>query len=161
MTPLTGILVVLVFSGVWLWIGASALPVPWAAGVGAIGVVGLLAAARHAWRNPAPLGGGRRFDRRKFAAAVAFEIVAANIVAWQLGRVRLLGYIWPSLGIVVALHFIGLWWASGDLRYIRLMIEMLLVNVVACFFAPGSAAMFAVCGLGSATALALALVRSR
>lgn len=158
MTARMGSYVVLLFAAVWLWIGASALPMPWAVVAGAVGILVLLAAGWSVLRRPVPVGGGRRFDRRKFAVAVVFEIVAANIVAFVLGKYGLIGYIWPALGVVVALHFIGLWWASGDRRFITLTIGMLAVNVVAMAFGPNGAAMLAIAGLGSSAALALAMV---
>ena len=161
MTARAGGFVVIAFAGVWLWIGASALPMPWAVIAGVIGIATLLAVAGHVLRSPAPIGSGGRFDRGKFYLAVAFEVVAANVVGWLLGRMGLIGYIWPALGIIVALHFIGLWWASNDPRYLTLMIVMLTVNVVACFFRMGSAAMLATSGLGSSAALASAMVRRR
>ena len=157
MTPRGGAIVVLLFAAVWLWLGATALPMPWRAIVGAFGGVVLLAVAWRVLRHP--VRGGRRWHRSKFLAAVAFEVVAANIGAWLLGRMGLMGYLWPMLGIVVALHFIGLWWASLDPRFISLTIAMLAVNIVACFFAPGGAAMLAMTGLGSAAVLAAAMVR--
>lgn len=159
MTPRGGAVVVLVFATVWLWLGVTALPMPWRAIVGAFGCVALLAVAWQVLRRPATAGDGRRFHRGKFLIAVAFEIVAANIGAWLLGRMGLTGYIWPMLGIVVALHFIGLWWATLDPRFITLTIAMLAVNVVALFFTPGGAAMLAITGLGSSAVLAAAMVR--
>jgi hypothetical protein len=161
MTARTSGYVVLIFAAVWLWIGASALPMPWNAVAGAIGGVTLLAIAWHVLRRPASAGSTRRFDRRKFWIAVAFEVVAANVVALRLGQLGLIGYLWPAFGIIVALHFIGLWWASHDLRFIALTLAMLAVNVVALFFEPGGAAMLALSGLGSSAALAAAMVRPR
>ena len=159
MTARGGAFVVLGFACVWLWVGATALPMPWRAVVGAFGCAVLLAVAWHVLHRPASADGARRFHRSKFLIAVAFEIVAANIGAWLLGRAGLMGYMWPMLGIVVALHFIGLWWASLDPRFITLTVTMLTVNVAACFFAPGGVAMLAITGLGSAAVLAAAMVR--
>ena len=63
------------------------------------------------------------------------------------------------IGIVVALHFIGLWWATGDARFLVLTGAMLAVNLVALLFPPASVAMFAVSGLGSWACLTTAAVR--
>ncbi len=160
MTARMGAFVVLGFAFVWLWLGASAQPMPWAAVIGVIGAVALIAIGWRVLRQPASAWRGRRFYRSRFAIAVAFEVIAANLAGWLLGRAGLIGYIWPALGIVVALHFIGLWWASGDRRFITLTVVMAAVNVVALFFAPGGAAMLAVSGLGSSAALATMMVRA-
>ena len=157
MTPRIGAIVVLLFAVVWLWLGATALPLPWRAIAGIVGGATILAAAWRVLRYP--VRGGARWHGSKFAVAVAFEIVAANVGAWFLVKNGLTGYMWPMLGIVVALHFIGLWWASLDRRFLSLTAAMLAVNVVACFFPPGGTAMLAVTGLGSATVLAGAMVR--
>ena len=119
----------------------------------------MIPVAVHVFRHPVFAGGTRRFHRGRFGIAVAFEVVAANFAAILLGRAGLIGYIWPAIGIVVALHFIGLWWASGDGHFITLTLTMLAVNVVALFFPGGGAAMLAVCGLGSAACRATALLR--
>lgn len=161
MTARGGGFVVLAFATWWLWVGASGLPMPWRAVAFTLGGVLLLAVAWHVMRSPTAVGGSSRFDRRKFWITVAIEIAALNVAAWLLGRFGLLGYLFPTIGGVVALHFIGLWWASRDPRFITLTFTMLAVNVAACFFAPGSAAMLAVSGLGSSAALAAAMVRRR
>lgn len=152
MTPRTGGIVVLVFAGVWLWIGASALPVPWRWIAAAVGIVSLLATGWRVLRQRRPLGSGRGFDRRWFWLAVAFEVVAANIAAWWLGRAGMLDRIWPVLGIIVGLHFIGLYYASRDRRFITLTVAMVAINAVALLLTPGGA-MLPVAGLGSAAAL--------
>lgn len=159
MTSRIGAFVVLGFAAVWLWVGTKELAMPLGAAVLVVGAIALLAAVWHVLRQPTLVGRPRRFVRRRFWITVALEVVGANLVGWVLGRAGLIGYLWPGIGIVVALHFIGLWWATGDGRYLALTAGMLAVNVIALFFAPGSAAMLAVCGLGSATALTAAMVR--
>jgi hypothetical protein len=161
MTARGGSFVVFAFATWWLWVGASGLPMPWRAVAFAVGGALLLAVAWHVLRNLAAVGGSSRFDRRKFWITVAIEIAALNAAAWLLGLFDLLGYLFPAIGSVVALHFIGLWWASRDVRFITLTWTMLAVNVIACFFAPGRAAMLAISGLGSSAALSLAMVRRR
>lgn len=158
MTARIGAFVVVGFAAVWLWIGARALPGPWPVIVGVIGVAVLLGVAWHILRRPAWVGRPRRFDRGRFAVAVAFEVIAANLAAGYLGRTGQIGYLWPALGIVVALHFIGLWWATEDRRYIALTGTMLAANVAALSFAAGSSGMSAMTGLGSSMALTVALL---
>ena len=148
---------VLVFAAVWLWIGASALPMPWSAIAGAVGALGLAAIGWRVLRGWYPTG-GRRFDRTRFRITVALEIAAGLFAGWALGRLGLTAYAWPVIGIIVALHFIGLWWATHDPRFLALTLAMLAVNVVALFFPPG-AAMLAISGLGSSAALMAAMVR--
>lgn len=161
MTARRGTFVVLAFALVWLWIGANALAMPWRVVAGGVGGVVLGAVAWRALRRPVALGSTGRFDRRRFGITVALEVGAATLAGSLLGRFGLIGYVWPTLGVIVALHFIGLWWATGDPRYITLMWTMLAVNVIALFSPPGGAAMLAISGIGSSAALALAVGRRR
>jgi hypothetical protein len=159
MTARRGAFVVLAFALVWLWVGTSTLAMPWRAVIGGVGVVALAATAWRVLRRPVALGNTRRFVRRRFWIAVAFEVIAGSAAGSLLGNGGLIGYLWPTIGIIVALHFIGLWWATGDRSYLTLMATMLAVNVIALFFPAGGAAMLAICGLGSATCLAVAVSR--
>ncbi len=159
MTARSSVFVGLGFAAVWLWIGAGAQPMPWAAIIGAIGALVLIAVAWHVLRRPASTGRTQRFDRGRYRIAVAIEVVALVLAGWLLGRFGLIGYVWPVIGVIVALHFIGLWWPSHDRRFITLTIAMGAVNVVALFFPPGGAAMLGISGLGSSAMLAMAMVR--
>jgi hypothetical protein len=157
MTARRGTIVVLGFALVWLWVGTSGLATPWRAVVGGVGLVALGAIAWRALRGPVALGRTRRFDGRRFAITVAIEVGAAVLAGQLLGRSGLIGYVWPTIGIIVGLHFVGLWWATGDRRYLTLTAVMTAVNVVALAFPAGGAAMLAVSGLGSCAALAWAV----
>ena len=158
MTARRGAFVVLAFALVWLWVGASALAMPWRAVAGGVGVVALATVAWRVLRRPVALGDTRQFNRGRFWIAVAFEVIAGSAAGSLLGNAGLIGYLWPAIGVIVALHFVGLWWATGDPRYLTLMATMLAVNVIALRFPPG-ATMLAISGLGSSACLALALGR--
>ncbi len=159
MSPRGGSLVALAFAFVWLWVGAGALAMPWKAvalvvGATVLGFVGWRVLAR-----PITLGNVGRFHGRRFALAVIFEFAAAGVVGNWLVQNKLEAYLWPALGVIVALHFIGLWWASGDTKYLTLTALMLAANVVAILTGPGGPAMLAICGFGSSAALAHAVGR--
>jgi len=154
-----GALVALGFAFVWLWVGAGALAMPWRAAALVVGVAILGAVGWRVLTRPVALGNVGRFHRGRFAIAVAFEVGAALVIGQWLESARLVAYLWPALGVIVALHFIGLWWASGDRRYLTLTTLMLAANVMAIVIGPDSTAMLAVAGFGSAAALAHAVSR--
>jgi len=123
----------LIFGGIWGIFGAQALPPGWqGAGIaGAVLVTATLIALL--WRGGKAQGGaGGLFRRRTYYLAVAFElaaIVAANLL---LPRFGLQHYALQVLGVIIGLHFIGLWQASGLARFLGIAVAMTLVSLAAC-----------------------------
>jgi len=102
----------LFFGGVWGLFGAQALP--------------------QDWRVAGIAGAGSLFRRRTYYVAVAFEvaaIVAANLLLPRLG---LQAYALQALGVIIGLHFIGLWKASGMARFLGIAAAMTAVSLAAC-----------------------------
>ena len=121
----------LFFGGIWGVFGAQALPLAWrAAGIaGAVLVTAALIALL--WRAGSGAGRGL-FRRRTYYVAVGFEvaaIVAANLLMPRLG---LTGYALQVLGVIIGLHFIGLWKASDMARFLGIAAAMVLVSLAAC-----------------------------
>lgn len=154
MTPFTGRAIGLGFAALWLLVGASALPQPWRYAVGGLGLIVIAALTVRAWRLVEPRTG--RFSMRRFGIAVALEFAALALAQALLNRSGQTGYLIPVVGIIVGLHFIGLWWAGGGAQYLWLAGAMTAIDAAALLLPPGSAAMLAFAGLGSATALAVA-----
>ena len=145
--------IALVFAALWLRIGAAALPGRWPIVVGIAGIVALALICVLAGRRSSP--GEGRFDRSRYRLAVLGELAGFAFLAWLLSSYPLERYIWPAIGIVVGLHFIGLWWASGRRRFLVLSGGMTAINLVALVVP--AAVMVPLSGLGSAAALAAAV----
>ena len=152
MSAFTGRAVGLGFAVLWLILGAAALPMPWRYLVGSAGLTAIGVMVWRAWRMDEPRTGQFRMSR--YRVAVIAEFAAIAITQLLLGRLRLTGYLLPAVGILVGLHFVGLWWAGGGERYLRLAATMTAIDAAALLLPAGSAAMQATAGLGSAAALA-------
>lgn len=153
MSAFTGRAIGLSFAVLWLILGAAALSAPWRFLIGAVGLtaIGLLL-----WRarrmNEARTG---LFRMSRYRIAVIGEFAAIAVAQITLRRFGLYGYLLPAVGILVGLHFVGLWWAGGGERYLGLAATMTIIDAAALFLLPpGSAAMQATAGLGWAAALA-------
>lgn len=154
MTPFTGRAIGLAFATLWLLLGAAALPDIWRYATGAGGLLALAALAVRAWYLPDRRTG--QFDMRRYRISVVLEFAAIAMAGYLLHLGGWDGYALPAVGIIVGLHFIGLWWAGGGAQYGRLAGGMTAIDTAALLLPPGSHAMQAVAGLGSAAALALA-----
>lgn len=105
------------FGGLWAVIGAVALPrswTPWA--IGAAVAIALILIGR-LLLSAAPESGGL-FRRNAYRVAVIAEVVALAAAGYLLPRYRLAAYFIPAIGIIVGLHFIGLWRASGKTTFL-------------------------------------------
>jgi hypothetical protein len=150
MSGRTGAIIGLGFALFWLWLGALALPAPWPVAVGIVGSAAVLAILIRQLGSSA--NGRARFARGRYLAAVALEFAALATLATFLARWGREDVLWPAAGIIIGLHFVGLWWASGQRRFLNLAAAMTAVNAVALLVpAP---AMLATSGLGSYLALA-------
>ena len=140
----------------WLWGGAAALLPDWRIPVIVFGVIVIVAAGiRLLTRAIRP--GERRFRMGwRFAVTIAAEVaglvIALNIVQ-AMGRMDL---ILPAIGIVVGLHFIGIWWENPRPHYLWTAAAMTVLNVVALFLPDPRA----LAGLGSAAVLAMSVAAS-
>lgn len=153
MSARIGGLIALFFALVWLWLGLSVLSGAAKIAVGAACVAAVLFAGWRGWHRPMT---GRRFERNWYYIAVAGELAAMFVASYFLGRYGLTAYVWPVIGIIVGLHFIGFWRAAGGSRFLWLAGGMTAINLVALAF-PVGPEMLAVSAFGSFAALALAV----
>ena len=118
------------FGGLWAVMGALALPRPWTPwAAGAAVTISLILTGR-LWLSTSPEGSGL-FRRSAYRLAVALEIVALGVIGYLLPRYGLQAYFVPAIGIIVGLHFIGLWRASGKTKYLWITGTMCAVSTAA------------------------------
>jgi hypothetical protein len=124
-----------------------------AAGI-AIACVGLLMftiVILHTRRQPDRQA--RPFIRAYYMCSVAAE-VAAIIAAqlWLAAHARE-DLLWPAVGVIVGLHFIGLWLASSDRRYLWLTGAMVALNLAALLLPVSTRERIMISGFGSSACL--------
>ncbi|HET7576997.1 MAG TPA: hypothetical protein VFK19_10610 [Sphingomicrobium sp.] len=149
-------LIGLAFGLFWLFVGSNAVHGPAATVIAVAGcLIFALAALWIVLRRRRTRG--RRFAAGYYLAAVGAEVVA--IVAAQNwlaahGQKQLL---FPVVGIIVGLHFIGLWLATGDRVFAWLTSAMVAINLAALLLPLNPDARRMVSGFGSSAALLVAV----
>ena len=103
----------LVFGGLWSLLGAMGLPHGLqrpAEGLGLLVTIALIAAL---WSRRGSAGSSTGlFRRRAYLIAVALEVAAIYVASTLLAQNGLKSYVIPAVGVIVGLHFIGLWQAT-------------------------------------------------
>lgn len=148
---MTGSFVGLVFAALWLSVAIGATPAPWATIMGVAGGVTLLATALMVVRRRTGRAG--RFDGRWFAGAVIFEIAAIAAVQLWLAQHHHADLLLPAVGIIVGLHFIGVWRAIRLDRFVWLATALVLINLAALLAPVRSEVRLMMSGYGSSSAL--------
>jgi hypothetical protein len=147
----------LFFGGLWCWLGASGLPAAWQAPVGIAGLLLSLVLIARLWRMETLAGSGNAmFGRRAYLIAVALEIVAIVIFTNLAPRYGWQDQLIPAVGIIVGLHFIGLWQATQMRRFLWIAGGMVAVSLASAFLPHawnGFDPRDAVCGFGNALVL--------
>lgn len=119
-----------VFGGLWALIAAFALPSAWHLPVAALAVfltaalVVSLLRARDSSTGTTPL-----FMRRPYRFAVIAEVVLIYGASLILPRMGLQSYFMQAVGVIVGLHFIGLWAATQSPRFINIAVAMCAVSI--------------------------------
>jgi hypothetical protein len=149
-------LIGLAFGLFWLFVGTSAVQGPAARAIAVAGcLIFALAAIRIVIRRRHLRG--TRFKGGYYLAAVGAEIaaiVAAHNWLAAHGQKQLL---FPVVGIIVGLHFIGLWLATGDRVFAWLTSAMVAINLAALLLPLGPDERRMVSGFGSSAALLVAV----
>ena len=142
------------FGWLWLLVGASAAG---RSGT-AILIAGSALIALAAWRVVrCGRVGDRRFDRKYYIAAVVLEIVAIMLAqAWLSARGES-ALLFPVVGIIVGLHFIGLWLAMRSSRFLWLSGALVAINLVALLVPLSPSQRVMLSGFGSAASLVAAV----
>ena len=91
------------------------------------------------------------FNGAVYGIAVTAEFVAIAIVAVVLNRTGNSSFIPPTVAAIVGLHFVGLWLATGNARFLWLAGILCAIGLGAATM--GKAARLPAAGIGSALAL--------
>ena len=77
-----------------------------------------------------------KLDRKIFWLSVGFEIVAIIAAGYLLTAAHAPSYILAAIAIIVGLHFIGMWLATGRRDYLAVCAAMCALGVAAFFLTP-------------------------
>ena len=150
-----GGLIGLAFGWLWLLVGSTAAG---SAGTPIL-VGGSVLFALAAWRGlTREQPGNGPFKSAYYIAAVVAEIVAiAASQSWLTAHQRS-DLLFPVVGIIVGLHFIGLWLASRREAFLWLSSAMVAINLLALLLPLSTAERTMLSGFGSSASLLVAVV---
>jgi hypothetical protein len=162
---LIGTIIGIVFGLVWGVVGACPLPPEWR--LNALIAIVLIAAALiiAAVRTSGSTNvlGSKPFDGRAYGGAVAAEALAIVVAVPLLTHAHREAYVPPVIALIVGLHFLGLWKASGQRMFVWICVGLCAVSCAAALVpigvvveGTGVQSRLAFTGLGSALALWIA-----
>lgn len=138
-------------------LGSQGLPGTWQWPMVVAGWIVTIVLVAQLWRRKtAAGGGGAMFRQRTYIVAVILEVAALFAAANLLPRAGFGDELIPAVGMIVGLHFIGLWMATGLRRFIWIALEMCTVSVFSAFLPVVYAGLdprVAICGYGNALVL--------
>lgn len=123
------------FGSLWAAIATVGLPRLWQpfaiAGAFLVGLVLLI----RLWLHPLPdtPSEASLFKRSAYQTAVTFEAAGIMAASILLQRLHLQDYLPSVVGLIVGLHFIGLWKATGRRSFITITVAMCLISTASIF----------------------------
>jgi hypothetical protein len=147
-----GALVGLAFGLLWWLVGAGAIERPLGTALQVAGLAIFAGAAAWIVRR-APSAGRRRPRWSYYIIAVVAEVAVIALAQAWLGARGLNALLFPVVGVIVGLHFIGLWLAFARRRFLALAATMVAINLLALLLPLGGDTRLALSGFGSAAAL--------
>lgn len=99
---------------------------------------------------------GKMFDRWPYLIAVVLEVLAIRVTVALLPHYGAERYLLQAVGIIVGLHFIGLWKASQSSRFLLISAGMCVVSALSVLAQPATAGLRAgdvLAGFGNALVL--------
>jgi hypothetical protein len=155
-----GAILGMAFGGIWAIAGAMGLAPGWrlpVAVLAAAATVALIAAPGFAHLHPTASG---TFRGTIYGLWVGFEVVAIAAAAVVLNRCGRQDLLMPVIGIIVGVHFVGLWQATGLLRFVTIAVGVTAVCALSLLLpghdADGMSARQVVAGVGTGLVLWLA-----
>jgi hypothetical protein len=119
------------FGTLWALIGASALPRPHDRAGGVLALILALVFLARLWRHEPPTAAARPLFRTPaYLFAVAAELLCMYAAALLLPRFGAQQQIYPVIGCIVGLHFIGLWLATRSRRFLFITAGMCFVSLL-------------------------------
>lgn len=121
------------FGGLWAVLAAIASPPDWRLPFVMITalVTGLLIIRLWQASPTSPAPSARLFGRRAYQSAVVAEVVAIYVASAVLPRFGWQGYFIQVLGVIVGMHFIGLWAATRFKRFLGIAGGMCIISAIA------------------------------
>jgi hypothetical protein len=139
------------FGILWLLVGASAAGVAAGIATACIGLVVFTMAILRLRRQPERES--RPFIRAYYVCSVAAEVAAIIAAQLWLATHSREDLFWPVVGVIVGLHFIGLWLASSDRRFLWLTGAMVALNLAALLLPVSTRERIMISGFGSSACL--------
>jgi hypothetical protein len=128
---LTPRLIGLVFGGFWALIAALALPRMYRPQEIAAVILMTIGVLLRMWKRTSDLPARKAFFKtRAYLVSVACEATALCITSVIFQRFGLSEFLYSAIGLIVGLHFIGLWRASGSRRFLSISGGMCVVSVL-------------------------------
>lgn len=152
-----GATVGLFFGGLWCVLGSQGLPASWQIPILIAGWIVTALLVLRLWRWPSlRSSGGPLFRQRAYLIAVLLEVIALVAANSLLPQAGLGDELIPIVGIIVGLHFLGLWKATGSYRFVAIAFAMCVVSLFSIVLPLGWHGLdprVAVCGFGNALVL--------
>ena len=124
-------LIGLVFAGLWASAGSMTLAKPWRVGTLLVAVLVGAAILVRLMRDPARTAHqGGRFRGAPYGVAVLLEVLFIVIASNALPRYGYGTYLLQVVGVIVGLHFLGLWQATHSARMVGIAAGMCVVSAV-------------------------------
>ena len=160
-----GALICTIFGGVWAIAGGTGLPKRSRIAAITFATVFTLLLVAFVFVRPEPAVRAGVFQGRVYGLSVAGEVLAIVIAVALLRWRRRRDLILPAVGLIVGLHFIGMWKAVGSPLFLAVAAAMSAVSLVA-FLLPGwdrngFSARQSVAGFGCAAILWIAALAIR
>jgi len=143
------------FGGLWSVLGAMALPQHWMMPAVVIGLLVTVFLLVQRCRNAG--SGSSLFRRRAYIVAVVLEVTGLYLAMLLLKKYELEPFFVQALAFVVGLHFIGLWVASGQRRYLWLCLNMCIVSLIGIILPDGASGQLNLRNVFTAYGCAIAL----
>jgi hypothetical protein len=149
-----------VFGTFWALLGAFALPRPYDRAGCALAVIVALIFLVRLWRYEPPTAARRPLFRTSpYLIAIAAELFAMYAASLLLPRFGAQQQVYPAIGCIVGLHFIGLWFATRSARFLHItagMCSVSLLSMIVPFTWQTIGLRYVLLGAGNAAVLWLA-----
>jgi hypothetical protein len=116
----------------WGVAGSKGLPPHWQQ-IGSTLSIAISVALLIALFFPRPRPATMIFRGHVYGIAVLFEVLALMGANALLNRFHLLGFLLPAVGLIVGLHFIGLWRATDRTVFLAITAGMCAISIIAVF----------------------------